>query len=148
MCQAACSSQSLGLSLGLATFYLCWILLCSHFNGIFPYPFLNKLPWPKACPSCRSAIYFPGFYCLAARLVHRPSDPAVVQMCATPHSVQIYKHHRPQRVASRYSVVDRSCVPQGFVLVAFGANVLFYGLFYAGRAIARVLQGNSKDKDE
>ena len=45
---AACSSQSLGLSLGLATFYLCWILLCSHFNGIFPYPFLNKLPWPKA----------------------------------------------------------------------------------------------------
>ena len=40
------------------------------------------------------------------------------------------------------------CVPQGFVLVAFGANVLFYGLFYAGRAIARVLQGDSKEKEE
>ncbi len=34
------------------------------------------------------------------------------------------------------------------MLVAFGANVLFYGLFYAGRAIARVLQGSSKDKEE
>jgi hypothetical protein len=36
---------------------------------------------------------------------------------------------------------------QGFVLVALGANVLFYGLFYAGRGIARTLQGVSKDKD-
>ena len=37
---------------------------------------------------------------------------------------------------------------QGFALVAFGANVLFYGLFYAGRAIARALQGDSKEKEE
>ena len=43
-----CSGRSLKLSLGIATFYLGWILLCSHFNGIFPYPFLNKLPWPQA----------------------------------------------------------------------------------------------------
>ena len=38
-------------------------------------------------------------------------------------------------------------VLQGFVLVALGANVLFYGLFYAGRGIARTLQGVSKDKN-
>ena len=37
---------------------------------------------------------------------------------------------------------------QGFVLVALGANVLFYGLFYAGRGIARTLQGGSKMKDD
>lgn len=42
-----CSQRSLKLSLGIASFYLCWILVCSHFNGIFPYPFLNKLPWPQ-----------------------------------------------------------------------------------------------------
>ena len=45
----ACSHSSLKLSLGIASFYLCWILVCSHFDGIFPYPFLNKLPWPQVC---------------------------------------------------------------------------------------------------
>ena len=42
------SDRSMKLCLGITTFYLCWILVCSHFNGIFPYPFLNKLPWPQA----------------------------------------------------------------------------------------------------
>jgi hypothetical protein len=31
----------------LATTYMGWILMCSHFDGVFPYPFLNKMPWPQ-----------------------------------------------------------------------------------------------------
>ncbi|KAK9800226.1 hypothetical protein WJX73_001145 [Symbiochloris irregularis] len=41
------SRRSMVLSLGLVCAYTVWILVCSHFNGVFPYPFLNKLPWPK-----------------------------------------------------------------------------------------------------
>lgn len=40
------SNTSGRLSVGIVTFYTCWILLCSHFNGAFPYPILNELPWP------------------------------------------------------------------------------------------------------
>jgi FAR-17a/AIG1-like protein len=43
------SRRSSRISLGIASFYLCWILVCSHFNGVFPYPFLNKMPWPQVC---------------------------------------------------------------------------------------------------
>ena len=43
------SRRSQLLSIGFAVFYLHWILLCSHINGSFPYPFLNKLPQPQAC---------------------------------------------------------------------------------------------------
>ena len=35
------------ISLGLILFFTLWILLCSYFNGAFPYPFLNALPWPQ-----------------------------------------------------------------------------------------------------
>lgn len=35
------------ISLGLILFFTLWILLCSHFNGAFPYPFLNAMPWPQ-----------------------------------------------------------------------------------------------------
>ncbi|CAK0781667.1 hypothetical protein CVIRNUC_005440 [Coccomyxa viridis] len=41
------SRRSQLLSIGFAVFYLHWILLCSHINGSFPYPFLNKLPQPQ-----------------------------------------------------------------------------------------------------
>ena len=41
------SSRAQRLSLTLVTLYVSWILVCSHFNRVFPYPFLNKLPWPK-----------------------------------------------------------------------------------------------------
>ena len=41
------SRRSQHLSLGLVLGYVVWILVCSHFNGVFPYPFLNKLPWPQ-----------------------------------------------------------------------------------------------------
>lgn len=44
------SRRSSRISLGIASFYLCWILVCSHFNGVFPYPFLNKMPWPQVRP--------------------------------------------------------------------------------------------------
>lgn len=45
------SKRSSRICLGIASFYLCWILVCSHFNGVFPYPFLNKMPWPQASRS-------------------------------------------------------------------------------------------------
>lgn len=41
------SKRSQHLSLSLVLAYVVWILVCSHFNGFFPYPFLNKLPWPQ-----------------------------------------------------------------------------------------------------
>lgn len=41
------SRRSTAISLFLATFYLGWIVTCSHFNGVFPYPFLNRMPWPQ-----------------------------------------------------------------------------------------------------
>ena len=40
------SKKSGRLSVGIIAFYTVWILICSHFNGAFPYPILNKLPWP------------------------------------------------------------------------------------------------------
>lgn len=40
------SKTSGRLSVGIVAFYTCWILICSHFNGAFPYPILNQLPWP------------------------------------------------------------------------------------------------------
>ena len=49
------SRRSQWLSIGLAVFYLHWILLCSHINGAFPYPFLNKLPQPQVSPLTPSA---------------------------------------------------------------------------------------------
>lgn len=50
------SYRSQFLSLGLIFTYTCWILVCSHFNGLFPYPFLNKLPWPQV--RCVTALTF------------------------------------------------------------------------------------------
>lgn len=44
------SRRSSLISLCLASFYLVWIIVCSHFNGVFPYPFLNKMPWPQVPP--------------------------------------------------------------------------------------------------
>ena len=40
------SKRSGRLSVGVIAFYTIWILICSHFNGAFPYPILNQLPWP------------------------------------------------------------------------------------------------------
>lgn len=40
------SKSSGRLSVGIVAFYTIWILICSHFNGAFPYPILNELPWP------------------------------------------------------------------------------------------------------
>ena len=59
------SRRSQWLSIGLVVFYLHWILLCSHINGGFPYPFLNKLPQPQASPHlCSSSQRRPNFACL------------------------------------------------------------------------------------
>ena len=44
------SRRSERISLGLILFFTLWILLCSYFNGAFPYPFLNALPWPQVSP--------------------------------------------------------------------------------------------------
>lgn len=42
------SKRSSRLSMALVAIYIVWILLSRHFNGAFPYPFLNKLPFPQA----------------------------------------------------------------------------------------------------
>ena len=49
------SRRSERISLGLILFFTLWILLCSYFNGAFPYPFLNALPWPQVS-LLRSAV--------------------------------------------------------------------------------------------
>ena len=40
------STRSGRLSVGITAFYTVWILVCSHYNGAFPYPILNQLPYP------------------------------------------------------------------------------------------------------
>lgn len=40
------STRSGRLSVGIIAFYTVWILICSHYNGAFPYPILNQLPYP------------------------------------------------------------------------------------------------------
>jgi hypothetical protein len=41
------SRRSQFLSVCIIMFYLLWIQLCSFMNGVYPYPFLNKLPQPQ-----------------------------------------------------------------------------------------------------
>jgi len=48
------SERSGRLSVGIIAFYTVWILICSHFNGAFPYPILNKLPWPAVSNAVKS----------------------------------------------------------------------------------------------
>lgn len=45
--QRSFSKYSSRLSLVLVGTYTLWILISSHFNRGFPYPFLNRLPWPQ-----------------------------------------------------------------------------------------------------
>ena len=45
--QRSFSKYSSRLSLVLVGTYTLWILISSHFNKGFPYPFLNRLPWPQ-----------------------------------------------------------------------------------------------------
>lgn len=57
------SRRSSRLSTGVVVTYLAWILLCSHVSGEFPYPFLNKLPYPQVRP--------PTGACTSSALVRR-----------------------------------------------------------------------------
>ena len=41
------SKTSSRLSLLIVLAYTLWLLISSHFNAGFPYPFLNKMPWPQ-----------------------------------------------------------------------------------------------------
>ena len=45
--QRSFSKYSSRLSLVLVGTYTLWILISSHFNKGFPYPFLNRLRWPQ-----------------------------------------------------------------------------------------------------
>ena len=63
------SKRSSRLSVGIVAFYTVWILVCSHFNGAFPYPILNELPWPAV-----SAKHL-DFCNTAARLIHSVPCP-------------------------------------------------------------------------
>ena len=63
------SRRSQHLSLGLIFAYVCWILVCSHFNGVFPYPFLNKLPWPQVRLPCKCSL-IAVCWCTSCRVSH------------------------------------------------------------------------------
>lgn len=49
------SRASEQMSSVLVFIYLCYIMLCRHMNGRFPYPFLNKLPFPSGFMAMTSA---------------------------------------------------------------------------------------------
>lgn len=61
--QRSFSKYSSRLSLVLVGTYTLWILISSHFNKGFPYPFLNRLPWPQvrhpllACKTAHKHLY-------------------------------------------------------------------------------------------
>lgn len=63
------SKRSSRLSMGIVAFYTVWILICSHFNGAFPYPILNELPWPAVSaiipPSVVQFLDSPWQYCMS-----------------------------------------------------------------------------------
>lgn len=67
-------SQTAGrLSVGIVAFYTVWILTCSHFNGAFPYPILNQLPWPWvtlfAILTCAIAAIAPSWLAMCASVL-------------------------------------------------------------------------------
>jgi hypothetical protein len=62
------SKRAEQLSLGITAMYVSWILVCSYFNQSFPYPFLNKLPWPQVTLSF--LVHPPPFF--------KPSPPPLV----------------------------------------------------------------------
>lgn len=70
--QRSFSKRSSRLSLVLIAVYTLWILISSHFNGSFPYPFLNKLPWPQVRSSSTRSKYFLPFFCPASVLLFPP----------------------------------------------------------------------------
>ena len=47
--------------------YTQWILVCRVANNEFPYPFLNKMPFPQVCPAltftCSRLQVFAGLDC-------------------------------------------------------------------------------------
>jgi hypothetical protein len=49
------SKSSSRLSLLIVLAYTLWLLVSSHFNSGFPYPFLNKMPWPQVGQICQSS---------------------------------------------------------------------------------------------
>lgn len=61
------SKRSSRLSVGIVAFYTVWILICSHFNGAFPYPILNELPWPAVSMIIppHSFVVHLGSYCMS-----------------------------------------------------------------------------------
>ena len=65
------STRSSRLSVGIVAFYTVWILICSHFNGAFPYPILNELPWPAV-----SARQVDFCFTAASKAVHLIPCPA------------------------------------------------------------------------
>ena len=52
------SKTSGRLSVGIVAFYTVWILICSHYNGAFPYPILNQLPWPAVRSALACKVHF------------------------------------------------------------------------------------------
>lgn len=68
------SKRSSRICLGIASFYLCWILVCSHFNGVFPYPFLNKMPWPQVRSGSELAVASETRYAILMVECHRHSE--------------------------------------------------------------------------
>ena len=66
------SKRSGRLSVGIIAFYTMWILICSHFNGAFPYPILNKLPWPAVSTHASETLqWVPQQKCLYCKQVCR-----------------------------------------------------------------------------
>lgn len=84
------SKRSSRLSVGIVAFYTVWILICSHFNGAFPYPILNELPWPavsaKHLDFCKLYIFIPHPGSYDIRMTAGMSPAGV-------HWNGIYKHN-------------------------------------------------------
>ena len=95
------SKSSGRLSVGIVAFYTIWILTCSHFNGAFPYPILNELPWPTVriwLLMCCSVEQVPTRYtdyftqCTSKRTLHNvhPKEAALAVAVVSFYHMSMY----------------------------------------------------------
>lgn len=136
------SKRSGRLSVGIIAFYTVWILICSHFNGAFPYPILNQLPWPAVSP-CKSLFALLSC-CTWQSFLTRP-EYAFGQSAYLSFRFHCYVCVSKRSFVHAVKVYQQKCVLQGFIGMASTSITLFYLMFLAGRQFCgRLLRKRSK----
>lgn len=141
------STRSGRLSVGIIAFYTVWILICSHYNGAFPYPILNQLPYPAVgflnsldlcCISSVPCALLSCADCLCAYTGCCRKSTSTLPGLGCFHVVMLCLCYLgiPLVVPGMLNlVVDL----QGFIGMATTSIILFYLMFLAGRQLCKRL---------